>query len=272
VKAPRLLRATLGAAGGAVLLLAACAAQAGLFDDDEARRAILDLRQRVDSGIAQAERRTLEEATKLREEWRDELRQASSGQQRSALELQNQIEILKADVAKLRGQNEQLARDLSELQRRQKDLLQSLGERLAKLEPIKVELDGKEFVAEQAEQRDYDAALASFRKSDFSTALAAFGAFARRYPQSGYANAVLFWIGNAQYATRAYKEAIASFTSLLQQAPQSPRAPEALLSIANCQFELKDARAGRKLLEELLKTYPQSEAALAAKERLSKLK
>jgi TolA-binding protein len=51
-----------------------------------------------------------------------------------------------------------------------------------------------------------------------------------------------------------------------------PRAPEAALSIANCQVELKDTKAARKTLEDLVKAYPQSEAAVAAKDRLTKLR
>ena len=46
----------------------------------------------------------------------------------------------------------------------------------------------------------------------------------------------------------------------------------AALSIANCQIELKDTRTARKTLEDLVRAYPQSEAAVAAKERLSRLK
>ncbi|HQS64074.1 tetratricopeptide repeat protein, partial [Acidovorax sp. 24-64-9] len=41
---------------------------------------------------------------------------------------------------------------------------------------------------------------------------------------------------------------------------------------ANCQIELKETRTARKTLEDLLRDYPQSEAAVAAKERLSRLK
>ncbi len=79
-------------------------------------------------------------------------------------------------------------------------------------------------------------------------------------------------MGNAQYATRDYKEAVINFRSLLTLAPDHVRAPEAVLSIANCQVELKDTKSARKTLEDLIKAYPQSEAAIAAKERLSRLK
>jgi TolA-binding protein len=40
-----------------------------------------------------------------------------------------------------------------------------------------------------------------------------------RYPKSGYLPSALFWLGNAQYATRDYKEAVTNFRILLQAAP-----------------------------------------------------
>jgi TolA-binding protein len=63
-----------------------------------------------------------------------------------------------------------------------------------------------------------------------------------------------------------------NFRSLIAREPEHVRAPEAVLSIANCQIELKDTRGARKTLEDLIKAYPQSEAAIAAKERLPRLK
>ena len=229
---------------------------AALFEDEEARRAILELRQRVD-GLTQGSMRTGDESSQLR---------------RSLLDLQNQIEALRAEQATLRGQNEQLQRDVTELQRRQRDMAKGVDERLRQFEPVPVSVDGLEFSADPAEKRDFEAALALFRKGDFPAAQAAFSGFDKRYPKSGYTPSVLFWLGNAQYAQRDYKEAISNFKQLLSVAPNHMRAPEAALSIANCQGELKDTKAARKTLEDLLKVYPQSEAAAAAKERLARMK
>ena len=82
----------------------------------------------------------------------------------------------------------------------------------------------------------------------------------------------LFWLGNAQYATRNYKEAVANLRNMLTLAPDHARAPEALLCIANCQIELKDTPAARRTLEDLIRVYPQSEAAQAAKDRLARIR
>ena len=205
----------------------------------------------------------------------DDLRRSgddSTQIRRSLLELQTQIEMLRVDSAKLRGQNEQLLRDVSELQRRQKDISQGVDDRLRQFEPAKVTVDGQEFQADPAEKRDFEAALTLFRAGNFADAQTAFEGFAKQYPRSGYLPSARFWLGNAQYATRAYKEAISNFKALLSSAPQHVRAPEAALSIANCQMELKETKGARKTLEDLVRSYPQSEAALAAKERLSRLK
>ena len=89
---------------------------------------------------------------------------------------------------------------------------------------------------------------------------------------SSVRRAALYWLGNAQYGKRDYKDAIVSFRALVAGTPDHPRVPEALLSIANCQIELKDNKAARRTLEELIKTHPSSEAAAAAKQRIGGLK
>lgn len=245
--------------------LAACAmvfgsAHAALFEDDEARRAILDLRQKVD-------------AAQLRNS--DELRRATEDNaqlRRSLLDLSNQIEVLRNDLANLRGQNEKLNRDVSETQRAQKDLTQGFEDRLKKFEPGKVSVDGKEFLADPAETQEFETALATLRKGDFTGAQTGFVNLLKRFPQSGYRSSALFWLGNAQYALRDYKNAVTNFRMLVTAEPDHARAPEALLSTANCQVELKDAIGARKTLTDLVKAYPQSEAASVAKDRLGKMK
>ena len=257
----------------AAALLAATAwlavpAQAALFDDDEARRAILDLRSRVE------QQRLAADASLQRQA--DELRRAAAEDasvlRRSLLDLQNQIESLRSEIARMRGQNEQQSRDISDVQRNQKDVAVGVEERLRKFEPIKVSVDGRDFTADPAESRDYEASMAIFRRGDFPAAQTAFTEFLRRYPQTGYRTSALFWVGNAQYANRDYRGAIANFRALLALAPDHSRAPETLLSIANCQIELKDAPGARRTLEDLMRAYPQSEAASAARERLARVR
>jgi tol-pal system protein YbgF len=149
---------------------------------------------------------------------------------------------------------------------------QGMEERFRTVEPIKVTLDGREFMAEPAEKRDFEAALALFRKAEFTGANTAFFDFLSRYSRSGYAPSARFWLGNAQYAMRDYAGARANFQTLIASYPDHQRTPEALLLVANCQVELKDVRGARKTLQDLIRDYPKSEAASAARERLALLK
>jgi tol-pal system protein YbgF len=220
-------------------------AQAGLLEDDEARRAILDLRQRVDRHD-------------------DTLKQL----QTNSLEQQNMFESLRAEIAKLRGEKEELEQVL----KKQSAIIQSFGDRVSKFEPVLVKSDGEEFMADPAEIRAYEDALAVFRKGDFVAAETSFNDFVRLFPRSGYVTSSLFWLGNAQYANREYKDAIRNFNALIAKSPQHVRAAESMLSVANCQLELKDLKSARKTTDDLTKAYPDTEAAAAAKERLSKLK
>jgi tol-pal system protein YbgF len=246
---------------------AAVGAQAGLFDDDEARRAILDLRSRTAQVDEQAKARSAELTAA-----NAQLTEQVTGLKRSLLDLSNQLETTRAELARLRGSDEQLARDVAELQRRQKDVVQALDERLRKFEPQKVVVDGKEFVADPDEKRAYDEAMLPLRAGDFDKAAVALGAFLKRYPASGYADSARFWLGNALYGKRDYKDAVGSFRAFVSAAPEHPRAPEALLALANSQAEMKDPRAAKKTIDELLKSYPASEAAQAGRERLGSLK
>lgn len=231
-------------------------AQAALFEDDEARRAILDLRQRLEQS---------QNAVKALSEDNAQLR-------RSLLDFQGQLDALKTDISQSRGAQERLARDVSEVQLRQKDVQTGLDERLRKFEPVKVVVDGHEFMAEPAEKRDFDAALDVFRKGDFAAAQSTLERFTKLYPQSGYLPSALFWLGNAQYANKAYKESMANFVKMLTLAPAHPRSPEAMLAISNVQIELKDLKAARKTLDELVKAHPSTEAAATARDRLARLR
>ncbi len=249
------------AAVAAALLLASMSqASAGLFDDEEARKAILDLRQKVqlnEQKLAEEARRSADEAAQLR---------------RSLIALQGELDAIRVELAKMRGQDEQMVRDVAELQRQQKDAVQNVDERLRKFEPSRMTVDGREFIADPSEKRDYDAAMTIFRKGEFAAAQVGFVDFLNRYPKTGFRPSALFWLGNAQYATRDYKDALASFRALVAMGGDHMRVPEAILAIANCQLELKDNKGARKTLDDLVANYPSSEAAQAAKERLARLR
>lgn len=228
-------------------------AWAGLFDDDDARRAILDLRDKVNSFQATAVDRFEKNNQAL-------------------LDLQNQLSQLKDENAALRGQNETLRNDAKQLQQTLQSYYQDLNERLKKLEPKQVEIDGQQGMVAPTESADYNSALRLFQNNDIKNALQAFQNFSQRYPDSVYLPLVQFWTGNIFYAQRHYKEALATLHNMIKKFPQHPKIPDALSVVGSCQLESGQKQQARKTFSTIIAQYPDSEAASLAKQRLKDLK
>jgi len=248
-------------------------AHAALFDDEEARKRIAATNQRIDQLQKDLDERvaTLE-------------RQLKSG---ALVDLANNVEGLKSDVAKIRGQIEVLTYELDQSQKRQRDLYVDLDARMRKLEGAAgaaasdaapadataaagaaATSAGSAATSAGAEQRTYDAALDQFKRGDFQGAITGFTAFVKTNPKSALAPSAQYWIGNAHFARKDYKAAIASQRQLILAWPDSPKVPDALLNVASAQAELGDNAAARRTLEELIGKFPQSDAAAKAKQRL----
>jgi len=256
----------------ALLYVAPQFAHAALFDDEEARKRIAATNTRID----QLQKDLDERVSQIE-------RQLKSG---ALVDLANNVEALKSDVARIRGQIEVLTYELEQSQKRQRDLYVDLDARMRKLEaapgasadatPVDAGAGAAGAGATAAapvpstaaEQRAYDAALDQFKRGDFQGAITGFTAFVKTSPKSPLAPSAQYWIGNAHFARKDYKAAIASQRQLLLAWPDSPKIPDALLNVASAQSELGDNAAARRTLEELIGKFPQSDAAAKAKQRL----
>lgn len=265
--------ARLGACGLLLALLAAAMpAQAQLFGgDDQARRAIIELRERVE-----ANRLTAEQANQALQQQQTELTQRLDeellGLRRNLVEIGAQNDALRRELAELRGHNERLAHLVAELQRQQRDWQAQLDQRLRPLEPITVTVEGVEFQTRPEEVQAFDAAMVVLRASDFERAARLFGEVVAQFPRSGYVVPALYWQGNAQYAARQHAAAVETFRRMIAASPRHPRVPDALLGIANAHIAQRDNRAARAALQELIQAHPNTEAAAVARERITRLR
>ncbi len=232
----------------AALGLAALPAHAGLFDDEPARARIQQL--------------ATEHTARL-----EKLEAASRGQ----LELASQIEILRADVAKLRGQIEVLTFEAEQSQKRQKDFYIDLDNRLRKLEspPVSAQTPKADPVAEA---RDYEAALNLFKGGKYKDALKAFEGFLKTYASSSFVPSAMYWSGQTLYQLRDCRKAVEVFNNVSTTWPEDPKAADAMLGSAICQIEVNDLKNARLTLDALIAKYPSSPAAAAAKDRLKHLR
>lgn len=222
--------------------LAAGTAQAGLFDDTEARKQIAEVKQQTES------------------------------HSKALLDLANQLQNLRDENAKLRGQLETLTYELEMAKKRQQDLYLDADTRLRKLEPPVPSSDGHKGVnADPAnEAQEYDAALNLFKAGKYKEASAAFTAFVTNRPNSSQAPNAHFWLGSALYAQRDCKRAIEIYSQIPVKWPDNAKAPEAMLSMATCQQEMGNAAAAKRTLESLLAQYPDAPASDTARQRLKR--
>ncbi len=236
----------------AVLLVAAALslpARAGVFDDEEARARVEALRA--------------EHA---------ELVKRVDGINRNQVDFANQIEAVKADIAKLRGQIEVISYELEATQKRQKDFYVDLDNRVRKLEtapPPDAKPETPKLDAAQ-ETRDYEAALASLKALKYKEAGAAFLAFIKAYPNGGLAASAHYWGGYAHAQARDHANAADLFGKFAAGWPGDERAAGALESRIASLEALKDVKAARATLELLADKYPATDAGKRAKLRLKR--
>lgn len=234
--------------------LGAGQAQAGLFDDDEARRQLAEFKSRTENQF--------------------------DTQAKAQLELANQIQHQADEMAKLRGQIETLTYELETAKKRQQDFYIDLDTRLRKLESAttaeapaagEAPREAPKAAANPAlEGQEYESALGLFKNGKYKEAAAAFGAFLQKFPDSALAPNAQFWLGNAWYAQRDCKKAIEAQSVVTAKWPDSPKAPDAMLAVATCQQELGNAAGAKKTLETLVAKYPGSPAAENAGHKLKK--
>ena len=234
-------------------------AQAGLFDDSEARNQLEQIRRDYGSRL-------------------DKLEAGSSSQ----ITLYNQIEELRAEMARLRGQVEELSYTVQTLEKRQKDFYIDLDGRLRKTEGGAVSLaPAAGAIAPTAsspapaapmsnanEPKEYETALNQLKAGQAADAQKSFEAFIRKYPTSSNLPNATFWAGNAALQAKEVALANRHFATVVNRWPEDARAPDAMLGLANSQQTLGDAKGSRTTLESLIVRYPGSPAAQSAKQRL----
>lgn len=223
--------------GGSVL---AAPAQAQLFGgDDEARQAILKLRDEVES---------------LRKE-----------SQRARIQLANQLEAQQRQINEMRGQVESLEKRVHDLQRATGTQTSGANSSAGIFNPNRALNTSSE------EQQAYDAAMDSFRAGDYTAAATALQQFVEAWPNSTLAHTAQFYWGSSLYATKEYRSAVRQLSRMVEEAPSNPRAPDALLVIAGSQVELGERATARSTLQRIIRDYPDTPAAATARDRLSLL-
>jgi len=111
-------------------------------------------------------------------------------------------------------------------------------------------------------EQEYNAALTTFRSREHGQAVLDFIDFIAKYPKHTLAGNAQYWIGEAYWAQRDYRQALVEFEKVSEHGPA--KAPDALIKIGLCHLRLRDVSRAQQAWQRVLRDYPKSEAAILA--------
>ena len=124
----------------------------------------------------------------------------------------------------------------------------------------------------EQEQAAYQKAFDLLKDGHYDDAVAAFHDMLNAYPSGKLVDNAQYWLGEAHFAARRFREAADEFAKVINNYPQSPKVPDAMLKLGFSYYELGDWTKSRNSLEQLTARYPQSTAAQLADRRLQRMK
>ena len=116
-------------------------------------------------------------------------------------------------------------------------------------------------------EQEYAAALATYRAREHGQAVLDFVDFIAKYPKHPLAGNAQYWIGEAYWAQRDYRQALVEFEKVFEHG--SAKAPDALLKIGLCHIRLNDVPRAQKAWQRVVNEYPKSEPAAMARSLLA---
>ncbi len=233
-------------------------------------------------------------------------------QSQSLLQMMERIDALQLEVQQLRGQLEDQQHQMQGMTERQRELYLDVDRRMSRLEreggalapqapasstpasPQAPLTTGNTVTpsakataaavpaaaatapgdpAQLAEERAaYQQAFDLLRELRYEQASAAFRDFIKQYPNGRYAHIAQYWLGEAAYARRDFKQAIKDYQALLDNYPRSGKRADAMLKIGYSYQELKRSEEAKQMMERLIELYPDSTEAGQAQNQLRRMK
>jgi tol-pal system protein YbgF len=115
-------------------------------------------------------------------------------------------------------------------------------------------------------EQEYAAALATFRAREHGQAVLDLLDFIAKYPRHSLAGNAQYWIGEAYWAQRDYRQALVEFEKVFEHGPA--KAPDALVKIGLCHVRLQNLPRAQEIWQRAVREYPRSEAAATAQSLL----
>lgn len=123
-----------------------------------------------------------------------------------------------------------------------------------------------------SEKELYNKALSEINSQNHKAALGLLDDFIKKFPKSSLVDNAQYWKGEAYYGMKDYPNATLEFQKVVQKYPKSEKVAGAILKQGYCFYEIKAYDDARIFLQKVISKYPKSDAAVAAKEKLEKMR
>jgi tol-pal system protein YbgF len=123
----------------------------------------------------------------------------------------------------------------------------------------------------EAEQSDFDRAMAAYDEGDFAGAAQGFQAYTDTYPGGALSAEAHFWRGEAEAAQGAWNRAARAYLASFSGAPDAPRAPESLYRLGTSLNELGQRDEACLTLGEVEVRYPASPIVLDSRAAMTRI-
>lgn len=120
------------------------------------------------------------------------------------------------------------------------------------------------------ERQAYHKAYGLLKGSKYA-GIKAFKSFIEKYPKSRHSENAHYWLGEAYYGTKNYKEAVKQFVVVLNKFKSGSKASDAALKLGYSFYHLRDWELARRTFEDVVKFFPKTKAAGLADKRLRKM-
>jgi tol-pal system protein YbgF len=125
---------------------------------------------------------------------------------------------------------------------------------------------------DRSDRIEYERLLALFREGDLDGARQGFAAFLRDYENSDLSPNARYWLGEAYYGKKDYKQAIDWYDRVELDFPRSEKVPAAILKKGYAYLAMKDKKRASSAFTQVVTLYPRSPEAGKASDKLSQLK
>jgi tol-pal system protein YbgF len=122
------------------------------------------------------------------------------------------------------------------------------------------------------EKAQLDQAMNVLYRGDYAGGAQALQSFVEQHPQSPYVSEAQYWLGEANYTQKAYREAATAYLEVVQKHPKSDKAPQSMVKLGMSLIAAGQKKDGCATLAQVRDMFPKANASVLNMARMEREK